>query len=929
MLLAQYPDYRPVKTRGPQSSAFPHGDGNETLQSGSRADGLKPRGRDPSPEGSLQPPAEGGGRTQPHLEGRPPQPGTPNKHHRAQAPACALSTGPAGAWPRCGNTGVCRSPGSLLNKGSREATPAQNRAKGGTAPCGTALLKPAASQGPGSARSCHLAKAASLGLLTGTWGCSWGQRAPQGRDTHPEYRAGTLAGHQQDWRPRSIRRDPGPGYGRVTLPTLPLSGCAPSSESRSKAGRFLHPCVSGDLPVAAQSSSFPPGKSKLRCSVSKGGPKHKHACSRTPTKGRQGRGRQSQKREQVLCSQPAGEPSLPLSGRGKHQTCPRTVGRVQGPRHAEAPQGWHRDEGCDAPRVQGVTLAAGQRQADSCRGWGKGPALHRGWAGGRESSASPLRGLKPLPGLQSAWDSRALAPTYRAALVPKAYGGSFSPVLGHSPLRGRSPHAGCQLKGAQRLPDPQPAYRPVDTQGATELGLPPRGSLQPPAEGGGRTQPHLEGRPPQPGTPNKHHRAQAPACALSTGPAGAWPRCGNTGVCRSPGSLLNKGSREATPAQNSAKGGTTPCGTALLKPAATQGPGSARSCHLAKAASLGLLTGTWGCSWGQRAPQGRDTHPEYRAGTLAGHQQDWRPRSIRRDPGPGYGRVTLPTLPLSGCAPSSESRSKAGRFLHPCVSGDLPVAAQSSSFPPGKSKLRCSVSKGGPKHKHACSRTPTKGRQGRGRQSQKREQVLCSQPAGEPSLPLSGRGKHQTCPRTVGRVQGPRHAEAPQGWHRDEGCDAPRVQGVTLAAGQRQADSCRGWGKGPALHRGWAGGRESSASPLRCGDRGSHPPYRVVPLSGQPKEHNGKRPTTAKTSPAPREVAQRKATRGTQKVPWPCQEGPLPRGPLVPPLQLQPPSCLAVPLLSSKPLLLLLPLASPSHGFCQLTTRSGLRSSSS
>lgn len=93
---------------------------------------------------------------------------------------------------------------------------------------------------------------------------------------------------------------------------------------------------------------------------------------------------------------------------------------------------------------------------------------------GHRGCTPAYRGLKPLPGLQSAWDSRALAPTYRAALVPKAYGGSFSPIPGHSPLRGRSPHAGCQLKGAQRLPDPQPPYGPVDTQGATELGLPPR-----------------------------------------------------------------------------------------------------------------------------------------------------------------------------------------------------------------------------------------------------------------------------------------------------------------------------------------------------------------------------------------------------------------------------------------------------------------------
>lgn len=57
----------------------------------------------------------------------------------------------------------------------------------------------------------------------------------------------------------SIGTDPDPGYRQVTVPTLPQSGSAPSSESRGKAGHSP-PVHFGDLPVAAQISSFPPGK---------------------------------------------------------------------------------------------------------------------------------------------------------------------------------------------------------------------------------------------------------------------------------------------------------------------------------------------------------------------------------------------------------------------------------------------------------------------------------------------------------------------------------------------------------------------------------------------------------------------------------------------------------------------------------------------
>lgn len=51
----------------------------------------------------------------------------------------------------------------------------------------------------------------------------------------PQYRAGMLAGHQQDWQPRCTGRDPNPGYRQVMVPTLPLNGFTPPLESRGKA----------------------------------------------------------------------------------------------------------------------------------------------------------------------------------------------------------------------------------------------------------------------------------------------------------------------------------------------------------------------------------------------------------------------------------------------------------------------------------------------------------------------------------------------------------------------------------------------------------------------------------------------------------------------------------------------------------------------
>ncbi|XP_039242186.1 translation initiation factor IF-2-like [Pipra filicauda] len=191
---------------------------------------------------------------------------------------------------------------------------------------------------------------------------------------------------------------------------------------------------------------------------------------------------------------------------------------------------------------------------------------------GQRACRPAYRGLRLLPGPQSAWDTRALAPTYRGALGPKACGGSFSPLRGAPdplPANGAvAPHR-LPAEGAQRLPDPDPAYRRVHTQGATELGLPPqhqvpgsrarhwgswpkalswapragrahaqphacerpgdpaghppdyRGSLQPPAEQGGRTKPHLGGRPPE-----ARHSQQRPRGLRPPGTGPPAPRTG-------------------------------------------------------------------------------------------------------------------------------------------------------------------------------------------------------------------------------------------------------------------------------------------------------------------------------------------------------------------------------------------------------------------
>ncbi|XP_039242292.1 translation initiation factor IF-2-like [Pipra filicauda] len=219
--------------------------------------------------------------------------------------------------------------------------------------------------------------------------------------------------------------------------------------------------------------------------------------------------------------------------------------------------------------------ASRRRTAQSQPLRGAGPSGQRQLglgSSGQRACRPAYRGLRLLPGAQSARDTRALAPTYRGALGPKACGGSFSPLRGAPdplPANGAvAPHR-LPAEGAQRLPDPDPAYRRVHTQGATELGLPPqhqvpgsrarhwgswpkalswapragrahaqphacerpgdpaghppdyRGSLQPPAEQGGRTKPHLGGRPPE-----ARHSQQRPRGLRPPGTGPPAPRTG-------------------------------------------------------------------------------------------------------------------------------------------------------------------------------------------------------------------------------------------------------------------------------------------------------------------------------------------------------------------------------------------------------------------
>ena len=163
-------------------------------------------------------------------------------------------------------------PGEPLQKTEPGRRPHRHKAepKAGARPADAALLQAAPSEGPGSARSCRLDKGASPALLTGTRACSWRQRAPQSRDTCPEYRAGTpgrssagLAATQHRQRPRPWLQV-GPGAHATTKRLRSVLKKQGRGRTVSPPGRFM-----GTALWPQQSSSFPPGTSKPHCSVSK------------------------------------------------------------------------------------------------------------------------------------------------------------------------------------------------------------------------------------------------------------------------------------------------------------------------------------------------------------------------------------------------------------------------------------------------------------------------------------------------------------------------------------------------------------------------------------------------------------------------------------------------------------------------------------
>lgn len=126
-------------------------------------------------------------------------------------------------------------------------------------------------------------------------------------------------------------------------------------------------------------------------------------------------------------------------------------------------------------------LRDAQQSSSRCWSWARRRAPWANRAG--QAKQRPDRLHPCLQGARAAaWTAKCpgrqgtgWAPSYGAALVPKANGGSFSPIPGHpdhDPANGAvTPHRlPAEHKGSQTC---TPDYRQVDTQGAPELGLPP------------------------------------------------------------------------------------------------------------------------------------------------------------------------------------------------------------------------------------------------------------------------------------------------------------------------------------------------------------------------------------------------------------------------------------------------------------------------
>ena len=141
--------------------------------------------------------------------------------------------------------------------------------------------------------------------------------------------------------------------------------------------------------------------------------------------------------------------------------------------------------------------------------------------------------------------------------------------------------------------------------------------------------------------------------------------------------------------------------------------------------------------------------------------------------------------------------------------------------------------------------------------------------SGEPTLPPSGRGEPQTCPPGCTEATGASTCQgASTGGQGANAVTRPDSR-ASRWAGLQQAESRRGQGNGPPLLTGWARGPDSSPSPSGAETAA------LTLLTGSPLSPGSQRSTTAKgrrqqkqrPSPGYREVAQRKASRGTPKVP--------------------------------------------------------------
>ncbi|XP_039242217.1 collagen alpha-1(I) chain-like [Pipra filicauda] len=200
----------------------------------------------------------------------------------------------------------------------------------------------------------------------------------------------------------------------------------------------------------------------------------------------------------------------------------------------------------------------------------------------------------------------------------------------------------------------------------------------------------------------------------------------------------------------------------------------------------------------------------------------------------------------------------------------------------------------------------------------RRGSKLCAPSRGEPALPPSRTGEPRARPRAARGPEGPQRAEG-QG---TRAVTHPDYGGVTLARGRQQAPKVPREKALPCLQGGRAGGPGELRFPPRARRRALSPslqggcPSLRAATGARWQKANAKQ--SKGPGPAYREVAQRQAGRRSRKLPagllgipapGHAREGPLPRGPF------------SRPLLSAKPTLFFLALASPSRSTAPLSSR--------